>query len=72
MTTNQKLSVNMKPDQEELWLNSKDVLKALKISSCELCHLRQAGKLQFQKRGNAFLYASKAVKSMAGAPVGTR
>jgi len=38
------------------WLTSKEVQKLLKISSCELMHLRVSGKLKFKKQGNAFLY----------------
>lgn len=42
---------------EVLWLNSKQAMKLLKLSSCELMHLRQAGKLKFEKRGNSYFYA---------------
>lgn len=38
------------------WLKSKDAMKALKVSSCHLAHLRIDGKLGFKKEGNAFLY----------------
>jgi hypothetical protein len=46
----------MQPNQKVEWLDSKAARKALKISACELSHLREAGKLVFQKRGNAYLY----------------
>ncbi|WP_430410857.1 hypothetical protein [Kordia sp.] len=44
---------------QELFLNSKETMKELKISSCELMHLRQDGKIKFVKKGNAFLYDKK-------------
>jgi hypothetical protein len=37
-------------------LTSKEVQKLLKISGCDLMHLRVSGKLKFKKQGNAFLY----------------
>jgi len=43
------------------WLTSKEVQKALKIRACDVMHLREAGKLKFKKRGNAFLYSEKSV-----------
>ena len=43
------------------WLRSKEVRKALRISTCHLAHMRTAGKLRFRKNGNAFLYDSKDV-----------
>lgn len=44
-----------KSSREE-WLKSKDAQKKLKVSSCDLMHLREAGKLKFKKVGNAFFY----------------
>lgn len=38
------------------WLSSKEAKKALKVSDCQLMHLRLAGKLQFRKEGNRFFY----------------
>jgi hypothetical protein len=43
-------------------LTSKEVLKALKISSCDLMHMREAGKLTFEKKGNAYMYHLEDVK----------
>ncbi len=40
----------------ERWLKSGEVRKELKVSTCELAHLRNAGKLPFKKQGNAYLY----------------
>tara|TARA_R110000765_G_scaffold61677_3_gene119351 strand:- start:7432 stop:7581 length:150 start_codon:yes stop_codon:yes gene_type:complete len=36
--------------------NSKETMKSLKVSSCELMHLRVRGKLKFIKKGNAYFY----------------
>ena len=38
------------------WLTSKETQKLLKISGCELMHLRESGKLNFKKQGNAYYY----------------
>lgn len=38
------------------WLTSKETQKLLKISSCELMHLRESGKLKFKKQGNTYYY----------------
>lgn len=38
------------------WLSSKEAASRLRVSDCELSHLRNAGKLKFKKRGNAFFY----------------
>jgi len=40
------------------WLSSDETRKQLRISSCELMHLRESGHLSFTKRGNAFLYSA--------------
>lgn len=42
--------------QDHQWLKSREARQVLRVSDCELAHLRQAGKLRFMKRGNAFLY----------------
>ncbi|TWT50973.1 hypothetical protein Pla22_37160 [Rubripirellula amarantea] len=41
---------------KETWLNSEEMASRLGVSSCELSHLREAGKLSYKKKGNAFLY----------------
>lgn len=38
------------------YLSSKEKRKQLKVSACELMHMREAGKLEFVKKGNAYLY----------------
>lgn len=46
--------------------------KLLKLSDCELMHLRTAGKLEFKKRGNAFLYQLPVDYSLLNHPLGTQ
>jgi hypothetical protein len=43
-------------ETSELWVRSKDACKLLKLSTCELMHARESGKIPFKKIGNAFLY----------------
>ncbi len=38
------------------WLTSKEILKILHVSACELCHLREAGRIKFVKVGCAYYY----------------
>ena len=48
-------------ESKNQWLKSKEVMKTLKISACDVMHLRKAGKLKFTKQGNAFLYNAESV-----------
>lgn len=41
---------------ENKYLSSKETMKELKVSSCDLMHLRVSGKLKFIKKGNAYFY----------------
>lgn len=45
-----------KIDETSQWLNSKDTMRRLKVSSCHLMHMRQAGKINHKKQGNSFWY----------------
>ncbi len=38
------------------WLSSKETQRALKITGCQLMHLRESGKLQFKKVGRSYFY----------------
>lgn len=38
------------------WLSSAEASAALRLSSCELMHFRQTGRLKFVKLGNAYFY----------------
>ncbi len=42
--------------ENKKYLSSKETKSLLKISDCKLMHLRLDGKIQFIKKGNAFLY----------------
>ena len=42
------------------WLTSNEVLKTLKIKSCDLMHLRVGGKLEYKKKVTLF-YIQKRV-----------
>lgn len=42
--------------EEGKYMNSKEAMKSLKLSSCELMHLRVSGRIKFVKKGNAFYY----------------
>ena len=46
------------------WLTSAEVRKSLRISTCDLAHLRKQGKIRAEKRGNAYFYAAKDVESL--------
>jgi hypothetical protein len=51
-------------------LKSAEVRKRLKLSTCDLAHLREAGSIGFVKKGNAFLYSKKDCDKIAkGAPL---
>jgi len=38
------------------YLSSKEAMKVLNVSSCDLMHMREAGKLKYVKKGNAYFY----------------
>lgn len=37
-------------------LTSSEIKKLLKLSDCQLMHLRVSGKLPFKKKGNRYIY----------------
>jgi len=47
------------------WLRADEARRMLRGSSCDLMHLREAGKLRFEKQGNAFFYAADDVEREA-------
>jgi len=49
--------------EKETWLTSKEAKKILKVSDCQLSHLRNDGKLVFMKKGNAFQYSLQYIES---------
>lgn len=50
--------------EEKKLLKSKEVQKALKVQACEIMHLREEGKLRYEKKGNAYLYFEEDVKEL--------
>jgi hypothetical protein len=52
------------PDKTTQFLTSKEAKAELKVQDCDLAHIRNAGKLQFTKKGNAFLYSKESVKKL--------
>lgn len=46
----------------EKYLNSKEAKTVLKVQDCDLAHIRNAGKLKFVKKGNAFLYLKESLE----------
>jgi hypothetical protein len=43
-------------------ISSKEAKKELKISDCDLMHLRVEGKIRFEKKGNAFFYDKRDIE----------
>jgi hypothetical protein len=46
------------------WLSSKSSQKTSKISGCDLKHFRVQGKLEFEKRGNAYFYSKESLEKV--------
>jgi len=46
----------MSKETTSKWLTSKEAMKALRVDACTLMHMREEGKLRFEKKGNAFFY----------------
>jgi hypothetical protein len=44
------------------YLNSKEAKAVLKVQDCDLAHIRNAGKLKFEKKGNAFMYSKESIE----------
>ena len=42
--------------QDESWYRSADICRILKISTCELAHLRESGGIEFKKIGRSYQY----------------
>jgi hypothetical protein len=54
------------PGTAKDWMTSVEVRKALKVSTCDLSHLRESAAIRAEKRGNAFWYSAKDVDSLRG------
>lgn len=48
----------------EKFLTSREAKAALKIQDCDLAHIRNAGKLEFNKKGNAYLYSKESIEKI--------
>jgi hypothetical protein len=56
------------PSDSGVWLKSEEVRRRFRLSTCELMHLRESGKIRFEKRGNAFFYR---VQDLGTTPIDT-
>ena len=54
----------MTKGNSESWLKSREATKELKVSDCDLMHLREAGKLEYKKDKNAFLYSKTSIERL--------
>jgi hypothetical protein len=59
-----------KEAKQDHWLNSKQARKELKVSACDLSHIREAGKLRYRKDGNAYGYLKEDVQNLKKATAG--
>lgn len=50
--------------EDENWISSKKVRALTKIKGCDLMHYRTEGRLEFKKRGNAYLYSKNSVEKL--------
>lgn len=48
--------------KEKKYLSSKEAKAVLKVQDCDLAHIRNAGKLKFEKKGNAFMYSKESLE----------
>ena len=46
------------------FLTSKEAKFELKVQDCDLAHIRNAGKLQFNKKGNVYLYSKESIERL--------
>ena len=50
---------------DDEWLRRDEARKVLRVSTCDLSHLRQGGKIAFRKEGNAYLYSARDCEQFA-------
>ena len=53
-----QISKSQSDSGEREWLRSDEARKVMQVSTCDLAHLRQGGKIAFRKAGNAYLYSA--------------
>jgi hypothetical protein len=51
-------------EDKKKWLSSKETQKITKIKGCDLMHYRLQGKLEYEKRGSAYFYSEKSLKTL--------
>jgi hypothetical protein len=49
---------------KEDYMPTKEVKSKLKVQACDVMHLREAGQMQFTKKGNAFWYLRSDVEKL--------
>ncbi len=54
-----QISQSQSDSGETEWMRSDQARKVLRVSTCDLSHLRQGGKIAFRKAGNAYLYSAR-------------
>lgn len=54
----------MEKVNKQNFLTSKEAKVELKVQDCDLAHIRNAGKLQFTKKGNAYLYSKESIERL--------
>jgi hypothetical protein len=54
----------MEKVNKQEFLTSKEAKVELKVQDCDLAHIRNAGKLQFTKKGNAYLYSKESIERL--------
>lgn len=59
-------------EKERKWMTSAEVRKILKVSTCDLAHLREEGRIRAEKRGNAYYYAASDVDALRKSGTRTR
>lgn len=52
------------PNKTTQFLTSKEAKTELKVQDCDLAHIRNAGILQFTKKGNAYLYSKESIEKL--------
>ena len=51
-------------ENKKKWLSSKEAQKTTKIKGCDLMHYRVQGKLEYEKRGNAYFYSEESIEKI--------
>lgn len=63
MASSTKVRGRNMPGPDECWLVSAEARRILRISSCDLAHLREEGVIRSEKRGNAYYYFREDVEA---------